>query len=282
MPTRLTMTDAGAIVVLLDTSPASEAALSAAARIARHRGMELVGLFIEEQDLIRSAAYPFAREVSFLSATSRPIDSQMLRGRLDRQRRLIEQRLAEEAARYAVSWRLQVETGSVAEALAASGLEVELLLLGKAGWSHGRGGRIGSTAMGLIGGSSATLMLWEGTPRPGNGAIVALITDARSAPAILAVAETLASAADRALHLLFPPDIDPADERTILDTRRDATTATTVEHLSGGRLSALARALRAHPGAELVIGRSAGRSLGCRLEELLTLSERPVVVVPGE
>ena len=276
------MTDAGAIVVLLDTSPASEAALAAAARIARHRGLELVGLFIEEQDLIRSAAYPFAREVSFLSGTSRPLDSEMLRGRLDRQRRRIEQRLAEEAARQAISWRLQVETGSVSDVLAASGLEVELLLLGKAGWSHGRGGRVGSTALGLLAGSAATLVLWEGTPRPSNGAVVALITDAASAPTILAVAETLADAADRALHLLFAPDLDPAVERSTLDARRQAQTATTVEQLDSNRPSTLARALGRHPGAELVIGRSAARALNCPMADLLTLSEGPVVVVPTE
>ena len=276
------MTKAGAIVVLLDTSPSSEAALTAAARIARHRGLELVGLFIEEQDLIRSAAYPFAREVSFLSGTSRPFDSEMLRGRLDRQRRLIEQRLAEEATRHAISWRLQVETGSVADVLAASGLQVELLLLGKAGWSRGRGSRIGSTAMGLIGGSPATVLLWEGTPRADASSIVALITDATSAPAILAVAETLAASADRALHLLFSTDIDPAMEQSTLELRRSASTATTIEHLDSNRPSALARALRGHPGAELVIGRSAARALGCPLENLLTLSEGPVVVVPTE
>ncbi|MGM0516055.1 MAG: universal stress protein [Pseudomonadota bacterium] len=273
------MTEPGAIVVLLDTSPASEAALSAAARIARFRGLELVGLFIEEQDLIRSASYPFAREISFLSGTSRPFDSEMLRGRLDWQRRRIERRLAEEAARHALSWRLQVETGSVAEALASAGLNAELLLLGKAGWSHGRGGRLGSTATGLIGGSAATLVLWEGGPAPGSGAITALITDDATAPAILAVADTLAAAADRSLHLLFIPGVDPGVERGLLDARREAATATTVEYLDSNRLTTLARSLRHRPGAELVIARSATRAFDCRLEELLVLSEGPVVIV---
>jgi nucleotide-binding universal stress UspA family protein len=278
---RTTMTEPGSIVVLLDTSPASEAALSAAARIARFRGRELVGLFIEERDLIRSAAYPFAREISFLSGTSRPFDSEMLRGRLDWQRRRIERRLAEEAARHNLSWRLLVESGSAVEVLAASGLNAELLLLGKAGWSRGRGGRLGSTATALIGSWSAPLVLWEGTPPPGGGAVSALITDNAAAASILAVADTLAAAADRSLHLLLAPGVDPAVERALLDARREKPTATTVEHPDSNRLTSLARSLRRRPPGELVIGRSAARAFDCRLEELLVLGEDPVVVVPN-
>ena len=274
------MSEPGAIVVLLDTSPASEAALSAAARLAHHRNLELVGLFIEERDLLHSAAYPFAREISVLSGTSRPFDSEILRSRLELQRRRIERQLQQEATALSLTWRLHVETGSVQEALAGMGIRAEILLLGKTGWSGSRGRRLGSSAVQLLSGAECSVVLWEGRPWPAAGAIQALITDASSGPEIARLAAALAGAADRPLHLLFAPEVDTAGEQTVLDALGLTPPPVTVERLREASPAALKRSLRQRPGSELVIGRSGPAALGCDLTELLSQTEAPVAVVP--
>lgn len=272
------------ILVLLDTTPASEAALDSAARLARHRQLELIALFVEDQDLIALASHAFSREISALSGQSHPFDHETLLTRLAIQRRQIETCLNALDQQERLRWRLDVVTGPVTESIRQAALGAEWVVLGKSGWSASRGRRLGSTAMGLIGDSPTTVMLWEGRPLPGSSTVVALITDADSAAAILAVADTLATATatGRALLLVFPPGVNPAVEQSALDARSGASTATMAEQLGASPLSALARILRAHPGAELVIGRAAAGALGCRLEDLLMLSEGPVVIVPTE
>ncbi|MFW5953939.1 MAG: universal stress protein [Guyparkeria sp.] len=275
------MSEPGAIVVLLDTSPASEAALSAAARLAHHRNLELVGLFIEERDLLHSAAYPFAHEISVLSGTSRPFDSEILRSRLDLQRRRIERQLQQEAGALSLTWRLHVETGSVQEALAGMGIRAEILLLGKTGWSGSHGRRLGASATQVISGTDCTIVLWEGTPWPARGPVQALITDPDSGPAIARMAAVLAGVADRPLHLLFAPGLDPSREPDVLAALGPQAAPVTVERLGVASPAALARSLRRRPGGELVIGRSGPAALGCDLAELVTLTDTPVVLVPA-
>ena len=55
------------VLVLIDASPTSRAALTSAARLARQQHGELIALFVEDQDLHASAGHPFTREISALS-----------------------------------------------------------------------------------------------------------------------------------------------------------------------------------------------------------------------
>ncbi len=275
------MSETGAIVVLLDTSPASEAALSAAVQLAHHHNLELVGLFIEERDLLHSAAYSFAREISVLSGTSRPFDSEILRSRLALQRRRIERKLQDAATELSLTWRLQVSSGSIQEALAGLEFRAEVLLLGKAGWSGSHGRRLGSSAMQLLSGTDSTIVLWEGTPWPARGPVQALITDPDDGPAVARTAAALAAVADRPLHLLFAAGFEVSREPEVIGALEPSPSAVTVEHLDFASPATLARTLRRRPGGALVIGRSGPAALGCELGELVTLTEAPVVLVPA-
>ncbi|MCS5560938.1 MAG: universal stress protein, partial [Marinobacter nauticus] len=62
------------ILVLLDGSRRSLAALEAAADIARAQQAEVLGIFVEEVSLLRSAGYGFAREAGRSSGVARPMD----------------------------------------------------------------------------------------------------------------------------------------------------------------------------------------------------------------
>ena len=62
------------ILVALDASAHSLAALQAASEMAAWMESELVGLFLEDINLVRLAGLPFAREVGFPSAISRELD----------------------------------------------------------------------------------------------------------------------------------------------------------------------------------------------------------------
>lgn len=56
------------ILVALDTSPSSQAALEAAVALAERLNAEVCGLFVEDVDLLRVAESPYAREILYPSA----------------------------------------------------------------------------------------------------------------------------------------------------------------------------------------------------------------------
>ena len=61
------------ILVALDASRHSLAALEAASELAEALKAELVGIFVEDVNLLYLAGLPFAREVRYLSGVDRPL-----------------------------------------------------------------------------------------------------------------------------------------------------------------------------------------------------------------
>jgi nucleotide-binding universal stress UspA family protein len=151
------------ILVALDASPHSEAALEAAAALAARFQAELYGLFVEDVNLLRLAELPFTREVGIFSATQRELRTEEVERHLRIQAREVRRTLTVVAEREQVRWSFRVSRGAIAPELRAAAEEVDLLILGKAGRSVTRRGQLGSTARALsLEAPSLTLLLQEG------------------------------------------------------------------------------------------------------------------------
>jgi len=110
-------------------SPGYGARPELVARLAREMQAELLGLFIEDVELLRFAALPFAREIGGASAQARAVDLASLERELRAQARALEREIA--AILGAGSWTLRVERSSpllAIEAALAQVLEPALLL----------------------------------------------------------------------------------------------------------------------------------------------------------
>ena len=134
------------IVVALDASRHSLAALEAASELADALKAELVGIFVEDVNLLHLAGLPFAREVGYPSGIDRPLDSPSMERWLRIQAEQARQALASIAARRQLRWSFRVARGQVATELLAAALEADLLALGKASWASTRRVRLGATA----------------------------------------------------------------------------------------------------------------------------------------
>ncbi len=137
------------ILVGVDSSRASLAALKVAAEVAALMQAELAALYVEDVNLLRLCGLPFVREVGSYSATLRPLDSTTL----EREFRLLAARMRHAVAQTAVSakvsWSFRVRRGQVdAEMLQAAG-DASLVTLGRVGRSRGK--RVGSTARAVAG-----------------------------------------------------------------------------------------------------------------------------------
>jgi hypothetical protein len=122
------------IVVALDprTRPGD---LDAAAALAGSIGAELLGLFVEDQDLLHFASLPFAHEIGAASASRRRLDMASIERDLRAQAAEAERRLAGAASRVRVQSEFRVARGAAhAELLAAAAQAasdvLQLLLLG--------------------------------------------------------------------------------------------------------------------------------------------------------
>ena len=96
------------IVVRLDPAPRSRAVLDAAVALAKKLEVELVGLFVEDADLLHFAALPFAHEVGFPSATRRPLDVAAMERALRARAREAQDMLAFVTQRAPIRWSFKV------------------------------------------------------------------------------------------------------------------------------------------------------------------------------
>ncbi|MGE5220850.1 MAG: universal stress protein [Omnitrophica WOR_2 bacterium] len=136
------------ILIALDASPHSLTALRAAAELAARLNAELSGLFVEDINLLRMADLPFARQVSFYSATTSQMDRQQIEIQLRAQAAQARRALMSLSERARLRSTFRVVRGHIPTELLQAASEADLIILGRSGWSHRR--QLGSTARVII------------------------------------------------------------------------------------------------------------------------------------
>ncbi|MEK6587857.1 MAG: universal stress protein [Chloroflexota bacterium] len=149
------------ILVALDASPHSLSALEAAVELAADLSAELVGVFVEDVNLVRMAGLPVTREVGHTSARLREIDLRRIERDLHGQALRAEKALATAARRRQVRWSFRVSRGSIGAQLVEAASQVDLVVMGRTGWSSRR--RSGSSVEAVLAsGLRRTLVVEEG------------------------------------------------------------------------------------------------------------------------
>jgi len=152
------------ILVALDASPASQSALQTAVELAARFRAQLIGLFVEDINLLRVAQLPFAQEVSLFSPTYRRLESRDLERQLKVQAEQMRRSMARLAAAHNVAWDFRVTRGAVTTEVMTAGSEADLVILGKIGRSFSAARRMGSTVrMVVLQRRGLTLVLQPGS-----------------------------------------------------------------------------------------------------------------------
>jgi nucleotide-binding universal stress UspA family protein len=131
------------IVLAIDGSPHSLAAMQAAVDLSAGLKAELVAVFVEDLNLLRMAQLPIANEVSRYTASIHRLPPERIRRQLRAQASQARAALARQARRQAVDWEFIVLRGDISLELLAKAEGADLMIMGKAGWSKTR--RMGST-----------------------------------------------------------------------------------------------------------------------------------------
>jgi len=147
------------ILVALDASIHSTAAMEASVELAASLDAELTGLFIEDINLFRLAEFPFAREVSFFSPTLRRIQLTELERQIRAQAGRMRSLMSAYAEHAGISWDFRVVRGAVTSEVMTAAAEAELIVLGKRGRSLA--GKMGSTTRFFVNQGRGMMLILE-------------------------------------------------------------------------------------------------------------------------
>jgi nucleotide-binding universal stress UspA family protein len=138
------------ILIALDASSQSLAALEAAVEIAHQRGAELLGVFVEDEDLLRVTSSSVAREVATSAAETRDLKHKDLESIFRSLASHARNALEMAAERRRIPWSFEVVRGAVMETLTEMIKEAEVVAMGSLGsrWPSENG--FGSTTMKVL------------------------------------------------------------------------------------------------------------------------------------
>lgn len=134
------------ILVALDASHHSLAALRAAAELAGSLEAEVFGLFVEDVNLLHAAGLPMARELRFPFARHARMTPQRMKRQLRAQALQARRALSSICERQGIEWAFEVVRGSVSSRLLEETAKADMLCVGRASRPVVQGPRTGSTA----------------------------------------------------------------------------------------------------------------------------------------
>jgi nucleotide-binding universal stress UspA family protein len=197
------------LLVALDASRHSLAALDVSVCLAARLDAELAGLFVEDEDLLRWSRLPIGRAVDPSSATARHVDATAVEQELSAQAERARQALEAAAGRERVRWSFRVARGRVGRSLDEASREADLLALGRSSWAQAKGGPLGSTARFVVSESSARILLVAEGEHLADPVAV-LYADAAEGERAFEVAASLARRDGGRVVLLSPGSAPPA------------------------------------------------------------------------
>ncbi len=257
------------IVVALDASSYSQAALRAAAELATLLDIDLEGLFVEDINLLHLSGFPFSREIGSYTATARPLENVVVERQLRTLAALIQQSMNRVVLKSPVRWTFHVRRGSVVNELLAAAQSAEMLSIGRSG--QVRRTTLGSTARALVQKSQRPLLVLG---EDGNLVypLIAIYTGSATSQRVLQWLASLTHYTQRAVRvmLVVRPDI----ERTVDELETEARSILgelAVEFISV-RYGSVLMTLRAHNGGTLV--------LPSEYADLVAEHTGPTIIVP--
>ena len=267
------------ILVALDTSHHSLAALEAAAELAATLEAELEGLFVEDVNLLRLAALPMAREVRYPFVATRELDRARMERQLRAQATQARRALAAACQTRKVKWSFRVVRGKVSPQVLEAALGADLLSLGKASRPLTRRVRLGSTARAATARAPGSVLLLQ-RDVPIHPPIIVTYDGSPAARQALATAVPFAHKAGKHLTILILADTREAAKQLraqVAERLRGVDLSLRYQRMADASAAALAHKVRAEGSGLLVL---TGTILPAEaLHTLLDDIECPVLLV---
>ena len=266
------------IAVAIDCSPHSKASLEAAAEMATRLKAELIGIFVEDINLLHMAGLPFAEEIRLYSTEK--LDTAQLERLLRHQAQQAREMLEHIAQPRTLRHTFRVLRGLVPEQVMQAALEADMLVLGRSGRSPSCRKGLGSTARSAIDEGSVNVMLMRPGVTAAEGPLLVLYDASEASKRALTTALEIAGPAST-LNLLINDPAPEAIERCKQETDaivREKGIETEYYHLPFTDSRQLVSFIRMIDSGLLIIGK--GMNLPEEtVRELIDTIDYPVLVV---
>lgn len=200
------------IAVAIDCSPHSKASLEAAAEMAARLKAELIGIFVEDINLLHMAGLPFTEEVRLYSSTTEKLDTTQLERLLRLQAQQARELLQQTAESRTLRHTFRILRGMVPEQVMQAALEADMLVLGRCGRSPSCRKGLGSTARATLYESTIDVMVIRPGVTAAEGPLLVLYDGSEASKRALTTALAIAGPSST-LHLLVTDPHPEAVER---------------------------------------------------------------------
>lgn len=199
------------ILVALDASAHSLAALEEAAELAMRLHSEVMGLFVEDINMIRLGALPVARHINRRTGRGEQIDEEMIEFGLKAQAAEARRALEKAAGRAGVRWSYRVTRGRVEEEVVAAADESDLVIIGWSSRPAEMGSRLGSSARAIAAHAPRPVLLIRRGTRLAGPVAVAYDGSEGATTALGAAAAMARDLRDQVTVLLLAEDEETAN-----------------------------------------------------------------------
>jgi nucleotide-binding universal stress UspA family protein len=188
------------VLVPIDASPHSLAALEMGIRVAARLHAELRAMYVEDVDLLRAAELPFVRVIGSFGQAF-PVTPDLVEKQLRRRADIARNAVETASARANVTCSFSVVRGLVSREITRAASSAEIVTVGRSGWSPPGRRDLGSVVRALLETRTTSVLMVE---RSGPYAPVAVLYDSSSAAErALTLALTLDGNQDHPLHILI-------------------------------------------------------------------------------
>jgi len=180
------------ILVALDAATHTSGSLETVAKLAARLRAEVTGLFVEDEDLIRTAGLACVRQVGLPPAAAVSMNRSGMQRDLKNLASSARRDLERAAARARVKWSFRVVRGQVAAAVSAAAEQADLVVVESASRPLGRHLRLGTPARAAAERTRRPVLFLQPGPwlqRP----VVALVDGTGASDAALEMAASLAA-----------------------------------------------------------------------------------------
>ena len=242
------------ILVALDASPHSHAALEAAAALAVPLQAELAGIFVLDAELLRMSALPEARETGLTSARRRTLNPETMERALKLQAERARKSLEDIARHHRLATTFQLMRGNVLAELLRAAEQTDLLAMGFMGQMNVTRPRLGSTVRGVTSRAACSVLLLSPGVRKGS-AVVAVYGRSANANSALAIASQLADQRDSPLVVLVcaPEETAAPLKEAVAEQLASAGDGSVAETIDPNGFERLKAALEQHDAGLLVM-----------------------------
>jgi nucleotide-binding universal stress UspA family protein len=268
------------ILVALDASPHSQAALEAAVELAALMEAEMLGLFVEDVNLLRLAELPFPQEICVSTTTCRWLDVRAIERDLRAQATRVRRTLALHAGRARVRWSFQVARGVIARELLTAAAHADMITLGRAGHSLGER-HLGSTARAVLNEAPCLTLLVQQGERL-QLPVMVVYDGSALAQRALTIAARLVEGRGRHMIVLIPTDDEQTVERIkceVSERLKERDLMARYHVVPAPNAQRLARAIQTEPLGTLVLPADSTALSREAMIDLMNEIEVPILLV---